>query len=179
MVLSDPFFWAFISAFSLAIGLAMVAGIKPGSNSLLGFAVIIVNDLSRIVLVLPFCIQPRFEIGVFNWIAGGIVLAIALAVGVPALSINWRTAPDNKTVLKTDGVYGIIRNPIYVADILFALGFAIMFRSIVGIVLVPIWCISFVFIILVEEASLARAIGKPYLDYKRRVKARLVPGLPF
>ena len=135
-------------------------------------------DFSRIMLVLPFCSQPRFEIAIWNWIIGGIILAIAVAVCIPALSINWRTAPDSKMVLKTTGIYGIVRNPIYLTDILFSLGFAVMFRSIIGIALLPIWWVAYLAIVLVEETSLERALGQRYLDYKQRVKGRIIPGLP-
>ena len=139
---------------------------------------ITVADCSRIILVLPFCIQPRFEIGIWNWVIGGIILSAALIFAVPALSINWRTAPDNKMILKTNGIYGVVRNPIYLADILFTLGFAVMFRSIIGIVLVPVWWAAYLAIVLVEETSLERALGQRYLDYKQQVTGRIIPGLP-
>jgi len=137
-----------------------------------------VCDLSRIVLVLPFCPQPRFEIGIWNWIIGGIFLAAAFVFGVPAMSINWRTAPDSKMVLKTNGIYGIVRNPIYLTDLLFSLGFAVMFGSIIGVALIPIWWIAYLCMVLVEEKSLESALGQSYLDYKKLVKGRIIPGLP-
>ena len=158
--------------------MAFVSGIKLGQNALLGSIVIMICDFSRIILVLPFCPQPRFEIGIWNWIAGGIILVIAVVFCVPALSIDWRTAPDSKTVLKTSGIYSVVRNPIYLADILFSLGFALMFRSIIGMALIPIWWAAYLAIVLVEEASLERALGQRYLDYKQQVKGRIVPGLP-
>ena len=177
-VLQNLFFWAFVGMFGLLVGIAMVSGIKLGQNALLGLTTIMVSDFSRIILVLPFCPQPRFEIGVWSWIVGGIILALAMVFGVPALSINWRTAPDSKMTLKTNGIYSVVRNPIYLTDILFSLGFAIMFRSIIGVVLVPIWWAAFLSIVLVEEVSLERVLGQPYQDYKQRVKGRIIPGLP-
>src|SRR4030042_2021434 len=97
---------------------------------------------------------------------------------VPALSIDWRTAPKSETVLKTKGIYGVVRNPIYLCDLLFSLGFAIMFGSIIGVALIPIWWIAFLCIALVEEKSLESAIGQRYLDYKKQVRGRIIPGLP-
>jgi len=177
-ILTNPFFWAFVGMFGLLVGIAFVSGIKLGQNAILGLITIMICDSSRIILVLPFCLQPRFEIGIWNWIVGGIVLAIAMVFGVPALSINWRTAPDSKMVLKTTGIYSIVRNPIYLADILFSLGFAVMFRSIIGIALVPIWWVAFLALVLVEETSLERVLGQRYLNYKQQVKGRIIPGLP-
>jgi len=177
-ILTNPFFWAFVGMFGLLVGIALVSGIMLGQNALIGLTTIMICDLSRIILVLPFCPQPRFEIDLWNWVVGGLILAIAMVFGVPALSINWRTAPDSKMVLKTNGIYRIVRNPIYLTDILFSLGFAVMFRSIIGIALIPIWWVAFLALVLVEETSLERALGQRYLDYKQRVKGRIIPGLP-
>ena len=177
-ILADLFFWAFVGMFGLLVSIALVSGIKLGHNALLGVITIMICDCSRIILVLPFCPQPRLEIGIWNWVVGGIILAIAGIVCVPALSIDWRTAPDGKTVLKTTGIYGIVRNPIYLADILFSLGFAVMFRSIIGIALIPVWWAAYLGIVLVEETSLERALGQRYLNYKQQVTGRIIPGLP-
>jgi len=177
-ILTDLFFWAFVGMFGLLLGIAFVSGIKLGQNALLGIITIMICDFSRIILVLPFCPQPRFEFGIWNWILGGILLAIACFFGVPALSINWRTAPNSKMVLKTTGIYGIVRNPIYLTDILFSLGFAVMFGSIIGVALIPIWWAAYLAIVLVEETSLERELGQRYLEYKRQVKGRIIPGLP-
>jgi protein-S-isoprenylcysteine O-methyltransferase Ste14 len=177
-VLTNPFFWAFVGMFGLLGGIAMVSGIKLGQNPILGFIVIMICDSARVVLVLPFCEQPRFELGIWNWILAGIVLAAAMAFGLPAMSINWRTAPDKKMTLKTDGIYSVVRNPIYLTDVLFSLSFAIMFRSIIGLALTPVWWAAFLCIVFVEEGSLERVLGQTYLDYKKRVRGRIIPGLP-
>jgi protein-S-isoprenylcysteine O-methyltransferase Ste14 len=177
-VLQNPFFWAFIGMFGLLAGTAVVSGTKLGRYAPLGFVIVMVCDLARVMLVLPFCLQPRFEIGYWNWIAGGIILAAALVFAAPTFSIKWWSAPDGNMVLKTTGIYGIVRNPIYLADILFSLGLAIVFRSIIGIALVPLWWAGFLFLVLIEEGRLERTLGQPYLDYKQRVKGRIIPGLP-
>ena len=177
-IFQDPFFWALLGMFGLLAGTAAVGGTKLGRYAALGFIIVMVCDLARVMLVLPVCPQPRFEIGYWNWIAGGIILAAASVFAVPAFSVKWWVAPDEKMILKTTGVYGIVRNPIYLADLLFSLGFAIMFRSIIGVALVPLWWAGFFLLVLIEEGSLERTLGQPYLDYKQRVKGRIVPGLP-
>ncbi len=177
-ILTNLFFWAFLGMFGLLAGIALVSGIKLGQNPVLGLVTITVCDFSRIILVLPFCPQPRFDIGIWNWIFGGVILAIAVIFAAPALSINWWTGPKSETVFKTTGIYGIVRNPIYLADILFSLAFAVMFGSIIGIALIPIWWVACLAIVLVEETSLERALGPRYLDYKQQVKGRIIPGLP-
>lgn len=177
-VLSDPFFWAFVGMFGLLAGTVAVGGAKLGRSPAAGFVIVMVTDLSRIVLVLPLCPQPRFEIGHWNWVVGGALLLAAVVFAVPAMSIKPWTAPDRDTVLKTTGIYGVVRNPIYFADVVSTLGFAVMFCSIIGVALVPLWWIGFLLLISVEEGSLERVLGRSYLDYKRRVKGRIIPGLP-
>ena len=95
-ILTNLFFWAFVGMFGLLAGIAFVSGIKLGQNALLGVITIMICDFSRIILVLPFCPQPRFEIGIWNWILGGILLTIACFFGVPAMSINWGQHPIAK-----------------------------------------------------------------------------------
>ncbi|NIQ36990.1 MAG: hypothetical protein GTN81_00140 [Proteobacteria bacterium] len=75
-------------------------------------------------------------------------------------------------------MFGLVRNPIYLGEILWCLGWAIMFRSIIGGALVPLWWAGFLFHIAVEEESLEGELGQPYLDYKARVRVRIIPGLP-
>ena len=77
-IFTNLFFWAFVGMFGLLMGIALVSGNKLGQNALFGFVTIMVCDISRIILVLPFCPQPRFEIGIWNWIVGVTAFAIAL-----------------------------------------------------------------------------------------------------
>ena len=177
-ILTNPFFWAFVGMFGLLVGVAFLSGTKLGKNAILGSITIMVCDFSRIILVLPFCPQPRFEIGIWNWIIGGIFIIGACFFAVPAMSIDWRRAPDSQTILKTNGIYNVVRNPIYLGDLLFSLGIAVMFRSIIGVALIPIWWIAHLAIVLTEESSLERALGQRYLNYKQQVKGRIIPGLP-
>jgi protein-S-isoprenylcysteine O-methyltransferase Ste14 len=177
-VYENPFFWAFVSMFGLLVGTALVSGISWSKNPVIGFAAVMINDFARILLVLPFVAQPRFQIGIWNWIIGGILIAVAVVFGLAAFSVKWWKAPDKDVVLQTTGVYGIVRNPIYLCDLLFSLGIAIGFGSVIGVALIPVWWIAFLFVVQMEELSLERSLGQPYLDYKKRVRGRIIPGLP-
>ncbi len=177
-VYTNLFFWAFVSMFGLLVGAALVSGIPLGRNPIVGFATVIVNDFARILLALPLCIQPRFDLGLWNWIVGGILIAAAMIFGLAAFSVKWWKAPDKEVVLQTSGVYGITRNPIYLADLLFSLGIAVGFGSIIGVALMPVWWVAFLFVAQMEEQSLERTLGQAYLDYRRRVTGRILPGLP-
>ena len=80
--------------------------------------------------------------------------------------------------LKTTGWYGVIRNPIYLCEQLWFIGYCIMFGSIIGLCTVPLWWVAFWVHILAEEKMLEDALGDKYRDYKNKVKGRMLPGLP-
>jgi protein-S-isoprenylcysteine O-methyltransferase Ste14 len=177
-VFDNPFFWAFVSMFFLVLGTALVSGIPLGHNALFGFVTVTGNDFARIVMVLPFVDQPRFDLGPWNWILGGILIATACSFGLAAFSVKWWKAPDSGVVLQTARVYGIVRNPIYLCDLVFSLGIAVGFGSAVGVALIPVWWIAFLFIVQMEETSMERELGQAYRDYKCQVRGRIIPGLP-
>jgi len=176
--LKDPFFWAFISMFAVLASSQIVGSKKLGKHPLFGFIVVATFALGRVVLVLPWLPQPRFEISGWHWIAGGLIFAVGMVFSIPALTIKPFTVPDENISLKTSGFYGVVRNPLYLAEVLWCLGWSVTFRSIIGVLLVPFWWGSLLFIALLEEESLERKLGQPYLEYKKRVRSRIIPGLP-
>ena len=76
----------------------------------------------------------------------------------------------------TGSVFGLVRNPIYLGEVLFALGAALFWGAWVGLALVPFWYLfCFAVPIGINEAYLLRTLGRPYLQYKRRVPGRFAP----
>ncbi len=142
------------------------------------FSLILVT-IGRVVLVLPFCKQPRFEIAGLHWIIGGSIVVIALAIAAgPLLVVRWWSPPKEGMKLRTYGIYGVVRHPIYLCEVLWPLGLAIMFRSVYGLALTPVWWSAFLIHALSEEADLERALGAEYLEYRKKVRGRILPGLP-
>lgn len=78
--------------------------------------------------------------------------------------------------LVTDGIYGVIRNPSYVGLLAGALGWALAFRSGIGVVLALLNLVPLVARIRAEERLLADQFGAEYEAYRRRTW-RLVPGV--
>jgi protein-S-isoprenylcysteine O-methyltransferase Ste14 len=78
--------------------------------------------------------------------------------------------------LVTDGIYRVIRHPSYLGLIVNALGWALVFRSIVGVLLMALTVPILLGRIRSEEAMLQSQFGAAYDAYRARTW-RLVPGL--
>jgi protein-S-isoprenylcysteine O-methyltransferase Ste14 len=81
---------------------------------------------------------------------------------------------DHKLV--TDGIYNVIRYPSYVGLLVTALGWALAFRSLPGVVLVLLMIPPLIARIRSEEALLHSAFGAEYEAYRART-SRLIPGV--
>jgi protein-S-isoprenylcysteine O-methyltransferase Ste14 len=78
--------------------------------------------------------------------------------------------------LVTSGIYALIRHPSYLGLLVNALGWALVFRSGVGVILFGLTLVPLVARIRSEERLLRAQFGAEYDDYARRTW-RLVPGL--
>jgi protein-S-isoprenylcysteine O-methyltransferase Ste14 len=78
--------------------------------------------------------------------------------------------------LETHGIYGLVRNPSYLGMLVTAVGWALVFRSVVGVLLSLLLLIPIVARIRSEERLLREHFGKEYDDYFARTW-RLAPGI--
>jgi protein-S-isoprenylcysteine O-methyltransferase Ste14 len=78
--------------------------------------------------------------------------------------------------LVTSGVYGVIRHPSYLGLLLNSLGWALAFRSGVGVILTVVTILPIVARIRAEERLLRAQFGGEYDTYCART-SRLIPGL--
>ena len=177
MILTDPFFWAFLAMFAAVGGNAIQGSPLVGKNVYFGFVVVVTATFSRVVLVLPFVEQPRFGGGHLLWVIGGGLVVLSLAAMSPLLKIKPLTRPDANEPLSTDGVFGLVRHPGYLANTLWGLGWAVLFGSTIGVLLTPAWIATFWLHALIEEEGLLRAYGPAYREYMTRVRARIIPGM--
>ena len=76
--------------------------------------------------------------------------------------------------LVTDGLYRYIRNPSYLGLLIGTLGWALAFRSIIGILLTALTVIPLVARMQAEEALLGERFGETYAAYRAR-SWRLIP----
>ncbi|HEV3186013.1 MAG TPA: isoprenylcysteine carboxylmethyltransferase family protein [Xanthobacteraceae bacterium] len=78
--------------------------------------------------------------------------------------------------LVTRGIYGVIRHPSYLGLMVNSLGWALAFRSGVGVLLTALTLVPLVARIRAEEVLLASQFGGAYDAYRGRT-ARLIPGV--
>ena len=113
-------------------------------------------------------------LGVALYVAGGVLrLAPVFALGE---RFSGLVAIQQEHTLVTDGLYRVIRNPSYLGLLISSLGWALAFRSGVGVVLVACLVPALVARIRSEEALLAEHLGAQYEAYRARTW-RLIPGL--
>jgi protein-S-isoprenylcysteine O-methyltransferase Ste14 len=76
--------------------------------------------------------------------------------------------------LVTDGLYRRVRNPSYLGLLLGTLGWALAFRSIIGVLLTALLVVPLVARMQAEEALLGQQFGEAYAAYRAR-SWRLIP----
>jgi protein-S-isoprenylcysteine O-methyltransferase Ste14 len=124
---------------------------------------IVINDNSLIRLL-----------GIIVYSSGILITAIAHNELGKFHSIEVTIQNDHKLV--QIGLYRYIRNPIYLGVILSALGYGMIFRSLICISLIAIIIGLFIWRIYAEEKVLKKEFGKEWTDYQNKTW-RLIPFL--
>ena len=108
--------------------------------------------------------------------AGGVVTALAARrLDVFELAGLRPVREQGRRPLETNGLYRIVRHPIYFGWILLVLGTPVMTTT--RAVFAGISILYLVVAVQFEERALVRAYGDGYVAYQQRVRARLVPGV--
>ena len=135
----------------------------------------------QVVLFALILLAARFELWLFPiWLraAGGLILAVGGVFGtLGLLALGRNLSPFPKPIeggtLITDGVYGIVRHPIYTGLILGTLGWGLLMSTVLGVFLALVLFIFFDLKARREEAWLVGAYAE-YDAYRKRVK-KLIP----
>lgn len=121
--------------------------------------------------------------GPWRWLAYGSLAAglILTAVGAAALDVlelagvRQVSRTRRPAVLKTDGVYGFVRHPVYFAWVLIVLGVPAM--TMTRLTFAVISTLYLAIAIPFEERSLVATFGPDYASYQQQVRWRMIPGL--
>jgi protein-S-isoprenylcysteine O-methyltransferase Ste14 len=87
---------------------------------------------------------------------------------------TWPLASQVNHRLETGGFYRYIRHPSYLGALLGGIGWVLVFRSGIGLILMLLLIPLFLGIVREEEALLLAEFGEQYADYRRRTW-RLIP----
>jgi protein-S-isoprenylcysteine O-methyltransferase Ste14 len=118
--------------------------------------------------------DPVRWIGVFLFIAGGVLRL--WPVFVLGRRFSGLVAIQPGHTLVTTGVYAVIRHPSYLGLLINALGWALAFRSMAGVLLTALTIVPIIARIQAEEILLRSEFGADYDAYRSRT-SRLVPGI--
>jgi protein-S-isoprenylcysteine O-methyltransferase Ste14 len=174
---TNPWFWAFFALLGWCVGVAILS--QRGRGSIwIGAAAFLAWQVPRALLPLPFVEQPRLAMAQ-PWTtivaaAGVIILACTLLLTVAAFRIVPWSPPTSAHPLRTTGVYALVRHPLMLRDSFWPLGWSLLFGSIVGIALTPLWLLGCWFMTVIEERRLVVVYGDSYMRY-RASTPRLLP----
>lgn len=113
-------------------------------------------------------------LGVFFYLAGGALRIWPIFVLGRRFSGLVAIQPGHELV--TDGIYRVIRHPSYLGMIILMLGWALAFRSGLGVILAALIVPPLLARIRSEETLLRLHFGDEYDAYRRRT-SRLIPGI--
>ncbi|MBO0735103.1 MAG: isoprenylcysteine carboxylmethyltransferase family protein [Alphaproteobacteria bacterium] len=113
-------------------------------------------------------------VGVTLFTAGGGLRLWPVFVLGPRFSGLVAIQPGHTLV--THGIFSVVRNPSYLGMLIMTLGWALAFRSWIGVLLAALLILPLLARIRAEEALLRAQFGEEYEAYFHRT-ARLIPGL--
>lgn len=135
------------------------------------FIVLSVKGLLPGVMISIFAKRVFFVLGVLVLLEATVLFLGADFAGNLVDSIK-----ENQ--LKTNGSYRFVRNPCYVAHMLWCTGAILIAHNIVLLVLPFVyWMAMTIMLINTEEKWLAKLYGQEYMDYCKRVN-RCIPWFP-
>ena len=104
MLVANPWFWAFLAALGWGLCTGLVGSRALGRRLRLGISVVLLAEVPRALLPLPFVLQPRIEAGHPVFVAAGAaVLAGSLFFATPVFRIAPFTAPARRRLSRLPG----------------------------------------------------------------------------
>ena len=153
---------------------------KPTINPLLFFSGKISGYFTWLIFVLSVLgihILPKEALGFIKYFAYIVGLLGLLFTVISLINLGRSTRlgiPNGETVFKTNGLYRISRNPMYLGFDLMTLASMMYFLNPFVILLGAYSIVVYHLIILAEEKYLPGRFGEKYLDYKENVKRYII-----
>ncbi|MBP7509202.1 MAG: isoprenylcysteine carboxylmethyltransferase family protein [Prolixibacteraceae bacterium] len=141
---------------------------------------VLIQKIYVLFFVLPLFISPflaHFKLDLNNIsITIGLCLSIIGILFILLSFLKIGTVPSiTKAGLKTSGVYQIVRHPIYAGTLIVFAGLNLLTSSAIPIFYFPVSMLLYYLMTYFEEKDLLKIYGKEYIDYREKVKFRLIP----
>ena len=129
----------------------------------------------RGVLMAPFVVymflhhDKRWEGNLISWVAGAVLFSAGVLLRVVAQRhLRYRLSGDRR--LARNGPYGLMRNPVYVANTLLLVGLALAAELPYIVPLIALWAaLVYQLAVLYEERRLEGRYGDEYRAYRESV----------
>lgn len=183
-ILTNVFFWALVATVTMFLEVTVFTSRRSfdrwvyataGTVGILGFG--------GPRALIPFLPQP--SLGIPSLVAfgvGGVIFVVGVAIILGSLyqlrkasrRIDETRRGTRRPVLDT-GLYGIVRHPMYLGDILWALGLGIACNAAYAVAITPVWWLLRAALSVLEEDRLIDKHGESYRAYRERVPNRILP----
>ncbi len=177
--LYDVFFWATIATTTMFIETVVFISRKRYRRAvyaIAGISAIILFEVPRFVI--PLLPQPSLglnaEVALYM---GGCTFTLGILIMLISFYQLRTSVQDDRRILQTSGIYGIVRHPMYLGDVIWPLGWSLAFNALYALALTPLWLGLRLSFSILEEEKLTEKYGEKYQDYIRRVKKRMIPGV--
>lgn len=144
-------------------------------------APLIAQKLFVVLFVGPLFISPIISQNKYegNWV-GNVMGTLIMLVGLIIIMMAFfkiGTIPSlrSKSFLATTGIYGIVRHPIYSGTIMMFAGLGLLFEASLPLSYLPLSIFLYFIMTVYEEKGLEAEYGTEYLEYKKKVRKRLIP----
>ena len=177
-LLKNVFFWATIATATIVLEFVIFTSKRKYKRIvyfLSGISALIFFEIPR--LIIPLLPQPSIGLNLKTAkILGGLIFIFGLLI-IGGAFFQIMKAKKEAWKLRTSGLYGVIRHPMYLGDILWALGWSIMFNALYGLILTFLWFFLRYSLAIFEEEKLIEKYGETYKNYMQKVPKRLIPYL--
>ncbi|MFZ5933091.1 MAG: methyltransferase family protein [Patescibacteria group bacterium] len=177
-------FWFWICIFMIGFILLFIGKWGHQHNRKYGRQLFLIGTAwwCIVVAILPFTNQPRFSLSTYvTFPIGALLLCLSglleYKVHKMGAKIIWRQIPVGKKRLMTTGVYGVVRHPTYLGNILYPLGLSIILKATWALLFCVFLVLFHIVLIFKEEKELETGFGEEYKEYKKKVRWKLIPYL--
>lgn len=130
------------------------------------------------LLLLPAVNQPRLEAHWSYTLAGGLLCILALTLwGAAMRQIGAIPGLKAKESVVSSSVYGLVRHPIYLGNVLVTVGLGLLARGTLALLYGLVVLAFYILLIRAEEDCLIAEYGNEYRAYQVKVTHRLIPWL--